>query len=127
MAVVGRVGRRVAEGMPLEYALALETREVKLDCWHKAIKADPKLSTHWLKFHAIYIGAACRQLREGDNSDVRWILTRRYPKLFALATEQAGTDEAAADTAAAGLQALLNRSRELIRLKELAAEAKAEG
>jgi len=116
--VVERVGKRVAIGMPIEYALALETHMITVDCFHKALQTDTKLSTHLAKFKAEYLERVLTKLAESDDlSHPRWLLPRRFPDIFALASEKA---EAARDgeKVADGLQDLLNRSRELARLQQ---------
>lgn len=115
--VVERVGRRMGLGLPLDYALALEDEPITPDCFHKALQADAKLSTHLTRHKAKFIEAACERLSISETSDLRWILLRRHPDIFAMPSEKA-EDKGNGNTVADGLQELLNRAKELARLKQ---------
>ena len=114
--VVERVGQRMALGLPLDYSLALEDAEISVDTWHKALQAEPKLSTHLLRFKAQFMQGALTTLTTGEAADLKWVLLRRHSDLFAMPSERGDTP--AGDKVADGLQELLNRSRELARLKQ---------
>ena len=122
--VVERIGQRMAIGLPLDYALALEEADISEDCFHKALQRDAKLSTHLKRFKAKFIAEACTRLTISETSDLRWLLLRRHPDIFAMPSERAeasGNGNQVAD----GLQDLLNRAKELARLKNSdAAEVK---
>lgn len=90
LAVVGRVGGRMARGLTLELALALEMNEIRVATWQKALQRDAKLSTHNLRFQAMFIETACKRLIASDDlADLKWLLTRRYPEQFGLPSERA--------------------------------------
>jgi len=115
MAVVERVGIRISKGLPLDYALALEDQDISVDAFHKALAREPKLSTHLNRFKAKFIEESVIRLSEGEMADLKWLLVRRHPDIFAMPSEKAEAPNA--DKVADGLQDLLNRSSELARLK----------
>jgi hypothetical protein len=117
MAVVERIGQRMAIGLPLDYALALEKVDISEDCFHKALQRDTKLSTHLKRWKAKFIAAACETLTTSETSDLRWILLRRHPDIFAMPSEKA-EDRAKGDMVVDGLQQVVNRAREYARLKQ---------
>lgn len=117
LAVVERVGNRMALGLPLDYALALEDSIITVDCFHKALQRDEKLSTHLTRFKAKFIEASCARLAISETADLRWLLLRRHPDIFAMPSEKAEAKDSG-DKVADGLQQLLNRSSELARLKQ---------
>jgi hypothetical protein len=116
LAVVERIGQRMAIGLPLDYALALEDADISEDCFHKALQRDTKLSTHLKRYKAKFIAEACTRLTISETADLRWLLLRRHPDIFAMPSEKA-EEKGKGDAVADGLQELLNRSRELARLK----------
>lgn len=116
MEVVERVGKRMALGLPLDYSLALETGEISVDCFHKALQSNDKLSTHLKRFKAQFIEGALTTLSSGDSADLKWLLLRRHPDIFAMPSEKAeatGSGNQVAD----GLQEVLNRAKEYARLQ----------
>lgn len=113
MAMVERVGTRVSKGLPITYALALEDADVTLDAFHKALERNPKLSTHLARYKAKFIELAVEKLTNGEMADLKWLLVRRHPDIFAMPSEREAKPEGAADTVVAGMQELINRSREL--------------
>lgn len=116
--VVERVGKRMAIGMPLGYALALEKQMITEDCFHKALQADAKLSTHLNRFKAEYLERVLTKLAESDDlSHPRWLLPRRFPDIFALESERAES-KTSGNAVADGLQEVLNRAKEYARLKQ---------
>lgn len=117
LAVVERIGQRMAIGLPLDYALALEEADITEDCFHKALQADAKLSTHLKRFKAKFIAEACTRLTISETSDLRWILLRRHPDIFAMPSEKAEAKDSG-NNVADGLQDLLNRAKELARMKQ---------
>jgi hypothetical protein len=116
LAVVERVGNRMALGLPLDYALALEDGIITVDCFHKALQRDEKLSTHLTRFKAKFIEASCARLAISETSDLRWLLLRRHPDIFAMPSERAEAKDAG-DKVADGLQEVLNRAKEYARLQ----------
>lgn len=117
LAVVERVGNRMALGLPLEYALALEDGIITVDCFHKALQRDEKLSTHLTRFKAKFIEASCARLAISETSDLRWLLLRRHPDIFAMPSEKAEV-KTSGNAVADGLQKVLNRAKEYARLKQ---------
>lgn len=114
MDVVGRVGKRMALGLPLDYSLALEKSIISVDCFHKALQRDAKLSTHLTRFKAEFIEGALTTLSSGDSADLKWLLLRRHPDIFAMPSERA---ESSGNTVADGLQELVNQARKYAQLK----------
>lgn len=119
LAVVKRVGTRMATGLSLELALALEKVEIRVETWQRALQRDAKLFTLNRRFQALFLERACTRLAtSGDSADLKWLLTRRYPELFALPTERARTNCPPVAEAPAGcLNELLTRSREFLMLR----------
>ena len=116
LAVVERVGKRMALGLPLDYSLALEAGEITVDCFHKALQADVKLSTHLTRYKAQFIEGALTTLSTGDSADLKWLLLRRHPDIFAMPSERA-EETSKGNAVADGLQQLVNQAKELARLK----------
>ena len=83
--VVKRVGAKVAQGVPLRYALAAENnREINLDSWHKAIQRNDDFRAEYERAGAAFVEAACKRLvADRSPANLRWILERRYPADFA--------------------------------------------
>lgn len=83
--VVKRVGAKVAQGVPLRYALAAESyREINLDSWHKAIQRNEGFRVEYERASAAFVEAACKRLvADRSPANLRWILERRYPADFA--------------------------------------------
>lgn len=83
--VVKRVGAKVAQGVPLRYALAAENnREINLDSWHKAIQRNDDFRAEYERASAAFVEAACKRLvADRSPANLRWILERRYPVDFA--------------------------------------------
>lgn len=83
--VVKRVGAKVAQGVPLRYALASENkREINLDSWHKAIQRNDDFRAEYERAGAAFVEAACKRLvADRSPANLRWILERRYPADFA--------------------------------------------
>jgi hypothetical protein len=83
--VVKRVGAKVAQGVPLRYALAAESnREINLDSWHKAIQRNDDFRAEYERASAVFVEAACKRLvADRSPANLRWILERRYPADFA--------------------------------------------
>ena len=83
--VVKRVGVKVAQGVPLRYALAAENhREINLDSWHKAIQRNEDFRAEYERASAAFVEAACKRLvADRSPANLRWILERRYPADFA--------------------------------------------
>lgn len=117
LAVVERIGQRMSIGLPLDYALALEETDISEDCFHKALQRDEKLSTHLKRFKAKFIAEACTRLTVAETADLRWLLVRRHPDIFAMPSEKAEA-KGNGNNVADGLQDLLNRAKELARLKQ---------
>jgi len=87
-AVVKRVARLVAKGVPLKYALHRENPSVKEDAWHKAIQHNPNYSTLYERQRAEFVEAACNRLvSERDPANLRWILERRHSEFFSKSAE----------------------------------------
>jgi len=84
MDVAKRVGEKVAQGVPLRYALAVEKNPaINLDSWHKAIQRNKNFRDEYDKAHAAFIVTACERLvGERDAANLRWILERRHPADF---------------------------------------------
>jgi len=82
---VKRVGKKVAQGVPLRYALAAENnREINLDSWHKAIQRNDDFRAEYERASAAFVEAACERLvADRDPANLKWILERRYPADFA--------------------------------------------
>lgn len=116
--VVARIGERMAIGLPLDYALALEEADISVDCFHKALQRDEKLSTHLKRFKAKFIAEACTRLTISETSDLRWLLLRRHPDIFAMPSEKAEANNSSGNQVADGLQAVLNQAKEYARLKQ---------
>lgn len=119
MALVERIGLRVSKGIPIDYALALEDGDVSPDAFQKALQREPKLSAHFAKFKAVFVAEACERLSAGEMADLKWLLVRRHPDIFAMPSEKA--EASIGDKVADGLQEILNRSREMARLQQEAA------
>ena len=117
MAVVERVGIRISKGIPLDFALALEDEDISVTTFQKALETEPKLSTHLTRFKAKFIEIAVTKLSEGEMADLKWLLVRRHPDIFAMPSEKAESKDSG-EKVADGLQELLNRSRELARLQQ---------
>jgi hypothetical protein len=85
LAVVKRVGKRFGQGMPLKDALALENNpQINPDSWHKAIQRSSEMSTLWDGVKADFLEKAITRLLESDDlANLRWLLERRFPELFA--------------------------------------------
>ena len=83
--VVKHVGAKVAQGVPLRYALAAESnREINLDSWHKAIQRNEDFRAEYELAGAAFVEAACKRLvADRSPANLRWILERRYPADFA--------------------------------------------
>jgi hypothetical protein len=116
-AVVERIGQRMSIGLPLDYALALEETDISEDCFHKALQRDEKLSTHLKRFKAKFIAEACTRLTISETADLRWLLVRRHPEIFAMPSEKA-EEKSRGDAVVDGLQEVVNRAREYARLKQ---------
>ena len=82
--VVKRVSEKVAKGVPLRYALAVENnRAINLDSWHKAIQRNESFRDEYEAAHGTFVEAACTRLvSERDPANLRWILERRHPADF---------------------------------------------
>lgn len=87
--VVKRVSEKVAKGVPLRYALAVENnRAINLDSWHKAIQRNESFRDEYEASHGTFVEAACTRLvTERDPSNLRWILERRHPADFGRKSE----------------------------------------
>lgn len=83
--VVKRVGKKVAQGVPLRYALAAENnRQINLDSWHKAIQRNEDFRLEYERASAAFVEAACERLvADRDPANLKWILERRYSADFA--------------------------------------------
>lgn len=83
--VVKRVGKKVAQGVPLRYALASENNcEINVDSWHKAIQRNEDFRAEYERASAVFVEAACKRLvADRSPANLRWILERRYPMDFA--------------------------------------------
>lgn len=83
--VVKRVGKKVAQGVPLRYALASENkREINVDSWHRAIQRNDHFRAEYERASAAFVEAACKRLvSDLSPANLRWILERRYPMDFA--------------------------------------------
>jgi hypothetical protein len=88
--VVERVGTLMAVGLTLELALALEEAEIRVETWQRALQRDAKLFTHYRYFQAVFMERVCLRLAASDDlADLKWLLTRCHPELFALPLERA--------------------------------------
>lgn len=83
--VVKRVAARYGMGVPLVDALAAEGHaKINLETWKKAMGAHPEFSPHWEAARGKFLADAMRRLVEsGELENLRWLLPRRYPELFA--------------------------------------------
>lgn len=87
--VVKRVGTRMATGLTLELALALEKTEIRVETWQRALQRDAKLFTHNMRFQALFMERVLSRLAASeDSADLKWLLTRCHPELFALPSER---------------------------------------
>lgn len=89
--MVKRVSRRVGRGLTLELALAAEGKaKVNLETWKKALQSHPQFSPHYEAGKGKFLDRATQRLAEkGDNADLKWLLERRHPDLFARPDQQA--------------------------------------
>jgi hypothetical protein len=112
-AVVKRVAARFALGVPLRYALVLEEPRITPGAFEKALQRDPKLSAHMHKAKAQFLFDSCKRLTaHPETANLRWLLTRRFPELFAeVAPARAANDDAATSV----LAGILQSSREIAR------------
>ena len=75
----------MAMGLTLELALSLECKVIKVETWQRALQRDAKLFTHNKRFQAMFMDYACSRLAESKNlDDLKWLLVRTHPELFAL-------------------------------------------
>jgi hypothetical protein len=83
--VVKRVSRRFGQGLTLELALAAEgNSKVNLETWKKAMQAHPEFSPHWAAARGKFLeGSVQRLIASKDLANLRWLLARRFPDLFA--------------------------------------------
>ena len=83
--IVKRVGTKVAQGVPLRYALASE-KDVQINCdsWHKALQRNAQFRSEYEIQLAAFIEKACGRLVEDrDPANLKWILERRHSADFA--------------------------------------------
>jgi hypothetical protein len=85
LAVVERVAKRFGHGMPLKDALALENNsQINPDSWHKALQRKPQFVHPFEAAKADFLEKALTRLSESEDlANLRWLLERRYPELFA--------------------------------------------
>lgn len=111
--MVKRVSNRVGRGLTLELALAAENKEgINLECWHKALQRHPDLSTHYAAGKGQFLDYATKRLAGGETADLRWLLERRHPDLFAKPSEQPSV-HVSNHTTIQLPEELLERAREL--------------
>jgi hypothetical protein len=92
----------------------MEKEEIPLQTFHSAVKEGAKLHTRWLGEKGQFLLRACQKLAETKYPlpDLRWLLTRRHPDVFAMPAERGEAKPGNAAAAQDGLQALLERARE---------------
>lgn len=84
--IVERVAARIVSGVPLRYALALETPVIPVAHWHKSIEGSPKLSAIYDKKIGEGIDAMLQKVAAAEclrklPPEV-WILERRFKEFF---------------------------------------------
>jgi len=112
-AVVKRVAARFALGVPLHYALVLEESGITPGAFENALQRDSKLSAHMHKAKAQFLFDSCKRLAaHPETTNLRWLLTRRFPELFAEVAPAPAVNNDAATTV---LEGILQSSREIAR------------
>jgi hypothetical protein len=89
LAVVKRVAARVGRGVPLEHALAAENKStINKETWKKALAAHAEFSPLYAAGKGKFLDSATKRLAESSESaDLKWLLERRHPDLFARPAE----------------------------------------
>lgn len=89
LAVVKRVAARIGRGVPLEHALAAENKStINKETWKKALQAHPEFSPHYDAGKGKFLDRATQRLaRSKELANLKWLLERRFPDLFARPAE----------------------------------------
>ena len=83
--MVKRVAARVGRGLTLKLALAAENQlTVNEETWKKALHSHPELSPHYEAGKGKFLDRATQRLSQSaELANLRWLLERRHPDLFA--------------------------------------------
>ncbi len=89
LAVVKRVASRVGRGVPLEHALAAENKiTINKETWKKCLSAHPEFSPHYEAGKGKFLDRATQRLvASKELANLKWLLERRHPDLFASPAE----------------------------------------
>lgn len=83
IALVDRIARRIGKGLPLDMALALETKPVAEETFTRALRKDVKLAAHLARGKAEFVDRFIDAVVESaDLQHMKWLVTRRHPLLF---------------------------------------------
>jgi hypothetical protein len=84
-AVVKRVSTRVGRGLTLEWALAAEGKaKINVDTWKKALQKHKEFQPLYEAGRGQFLAWATKRLAESkDLGNLRWLMVRRFAKLFA--------------------------------------------
>lgn len=87
--VVRRVSHRVGRGLTLKLALVAENKlTVNEETWKKALAAHPEFSPLYEAGKGKFLDMATQRLaKSGELQNLRWLLERRFPDLFARPAE----------------------------------------
>ena len=80
---------RVGRGLTLKLALAAENKlTVNEETWKKALAAHPEFSPHYEAGKGKFLDWATERLaKSSELQNIRWLLERRFPELFARPAE----------------------------------------
>lgn len=87
--MVKRVAARIGRGLTLKLALAAENKAtVNEETWKKTLQSHPEFSPHYEAGKGKFLDAATlRLVRSKELSNLKWLLERRFPDLFARPAE----------------------------------------
>jgi hypothetical protein len=91
LAVVKRVATRIGRGLTLNLALAAENKStINEETWKKALQAHPEFSPHYEAGKGKFLDWAMQRLAVSKElANLKWLLERRHPDLFARPAEVA--------------------------------------
>lgn len=89
LAVVKRVASRIGRGLTLKLALAAENKStINEETWKKALQSHPEFSPHYDAGKGKFLDKATQRLvRSKELANLKWLLERRFPDLFARPAE----------------------------------------
>ena len=92
MAMVEQVSERVAKGLSLALACAMEgDPRINPESWERALAADPVLANAFLKARGKFLEEKLKKLEDTkDPKHVLWLLERRHADLFGKGAEPGG-------------------------------------